>query len=140
MMMMMMRHNCIRSHDSHCILLLDNFRNQLILVLLERARVLRHRAVVNNPHLAPLVVAHLRDEPRVVRHEHHAPLELLERLRELGRPVCPTATGAADEAAQRAFAARVSDDFRRRFNLTEGLLEALRDVERGRTGTGSAGG
>ena len=49
-------------------------------------------------------------------------------------------SGAADEAAQRAFAARVSDDFRRRFNLTEGLLEALRDVERGRTGTGSAGG
>ena len=72
---------------------------------------------------------------------HFAPRrQVTARLRELGRPVCPTATGAADEAAQRAFAARVSDDFRRRFNLTEGLLEALRDVERGRTGTGSAGG
>ena len=70
---------------------------------------------------------------------HFAPRhEVAGRLRALGRPVCPTMDGAADEAAQRAFAARVSDDFRRRFNLTEGLLEALREVESG-TG-GSAGG
>ena len=102
-------------------------------VRVRRAPILKNSELVVSEHSDP------EDERAFEGLVHFAPRhEVAGRLRALGRPVCPTMDGAADEAAQRAFAARVSDDFRRRFNLTEGLLEALREVESG-TG-GSAGG
>ena len=54
--------------------------------------------------------------------------ELIEHLRALRSPICGTPGSVADEAAQTLFAARVSGEFQRRFNLTENLRQALAEL------------